>query len=295
MASTATMKLDFHVHTNVSDGHFAPEGVLELALRAKIELLSITDHDAVDGHDRAAARLAEHRSRAARGEGPAGELRLIAGVEFSTSFAGDEVHVLGYFPGGATERLRRFLARAERSRTDRIEQAVATLTRLGFPISFDAVKRFSPGRTIGRSHLARAMVDLGLAMTTADAFRRFLATERGVVPPSENRAEDVVPFIREEGGLAALAHPYADRADAILRALTPLGLEGIELYGKKRRGVEQLYLETLAREYGLVGTAGSDWHGLAKVPDLEGVTIGLDRIGPFLARLEAPASKEESS
>lgn len=280
------MKVDFHVHTNVSDGHYAPEGVLELALRAGLRLLSITDHDAIDGHDRAAARLAEHRERAARGEGPDPALRLVAGVEFSTSLERDEVHILGYFPHGVPASVRMFLREAERSRAGRIEEAVATLTRLGYPIKFEDVKRHSPGRTIGRAHLARAMVEAGLATTFADAFRRFLATERGVVPPSRNRAEDVTALVRAEGGLAVLAHPPVEKVDAIVRALLPAGLEGLELWSaRRRRGVDQLYLETLAHERGLFGTAGSDWHGRAKIADLEGVSIGLDKLGPFLERL----------
>jgi predicted metal-dependent phosphoesterase TrpH len=279
----APVKLDFHVHTNVSDGHFAPEGVLELALRAGLRLLAITDHDAIEGHDRALARL---------GERPAGAapLRLLAGVELSTSLGKEEVHILGYFPRGVPDAMRAFLAEAERSRIARIETAAATLTRLGYPVTLEDVLRLSPGRTVGRSHLARALVERGIAVTNADAFRRFLATERGVVPPSRNRAEEVVPLVRRWGGLAALAHPYAERVDEHLRALVPLGLEGLEVFGRRRRGVEQLYLETLLEEYGLVATAGSDWHGHAKVPDLEGVSIGVDRIGPFLDRMGLAAA-----
>jgi hypothetical protein len=217
---------------------------------------------------------------------PAGGLGLVAGVEFSTSFERDEVHILGYFPRGVPESLRGFLVEAEHARTGRIAEAVATLTRLGYPLRFEDVKRFSPGRTIGRSHLARAMIDAGHAMTTGDAFRRFLGTERGVVPPSRNRAEDVVRLIRDLGGLAVLAHPPIETADAICRALVPLGLEGLELWGsRRRRGVDQLYLETLATEYRLFGTAGSDWHGRGKAPDYEGLSIGVDKVGPFLERM----------
>jgi predicted metal-dependent phosphoesterase TrpH len=280
------MLVDFHVHTTVSDGRFSPEGVLELAIRAGLRLLSITDHDAIDGFDRAAARLLERRATGGPGGGePTSPLRLLAGVEFSTSLGQEEVHILGYFPAGVPDCVRAFLREAERSRTGRIEEAVSTLTRLGYPISFDEVKRHSPGRTIGRAHLARAMVERGIAVTFADAFRRFLGNERGVVPPSRNRAEDVVALIRAEGGLAALAHPDLRSVDEVVRALLPAGLEGLEIYGRRRRGVDQLYLETLARELGLWATAGSDWHGHGKVPNLAGVSIGKDRIGAFLARL----------
>ncbi len=280
------VRLDFHVHTTVSDGHFTPEGLLELALRADLGLLAITDHDAIEGHDRAVVRLAERRAAARVDEGWAGpRLKLVPGVEFSTSFERDEVHILGYFPAGVPAGLRDFLRDAEAARLGRIVEAVGTLTRLGYPIKVEEVQRHSPGRAIGRSHLARAMVDVGIAVTTADAFRRFLATERGVVPPSRNRAADVVRLIREHGGMAALAHPPVDRVDEIVRALAPVGLEGIELYGKTRRAVDQLYFETVAREYGLIGTGGTDWHGHAKVPSYEGISIGADKIGPFLERL----------
>lgn len=273
------MRVDFHVHTSVSDGRFAPEGVLALARRAGIESLAITDHDAIEGFDRAAARLAEETA------GSAAPLRLVAGVEFSTSLDGTEVHVLGYFPAGFPAPLRDFLARAERARMARIEEGVRNLNRVGVRLTVDDVARQSPGRAIGRSHLARALIATGVACTTADAFRRFLSTERGLVPAPANAAGDVVARIREHGGVAALAHPPLDRVDAILRALVPLGMDGIEVYGKRRRGVDQLYLETLAREYGLLKTAGSDWHGHGKLPDLAGVDIAKDHIRPFLERI----------
>lgn len=275
------VKLDFHVHSNVSDGHFSPEGVLELALRHRLRLLAITDHDAIEGFDRAESRLAERR---AAGD-DVGELAMLAGVEFSTSLAGDEVHILGYFPRGVPAVVRSFLVEAEHARTGRIREAVETLTRLGYPVKYEEVKRQSPGRTIGRSHLARAMVESGIAMTTADAFRRFLATERGIVPASKSKAEDVVRLIVEHEGLAVLAHPYVEKSDAQVRALVPHGLGGLELYGKKRRGVDQLYLEALAAAHGLVGSAGTDWHGKGKVADFEGLSIGKDKIGPFLEKL----------
>jgi hypothetical protein len=249
-------------------------------------VLAITDHDAIEGADRAATRLEEKRAQARTAEGWAGPaIRLIPGVEFSTSHEREEVHILGYFPGGAPEGCRGFLADAEARRRRRIEEACATLTRLGYPVRLEEVMALSPGRTVGRSHLARALVEKGIALSSADAFRRFLATERGVVPPSHHAASEVVGLILEWGGLPALAHPPLERADALVRALLPAGLEGIELYGRRtRRGVDQLYLETLALERGLLGTAGSDWHGRAG-PDLEGVSIGVDRIGPLLERL----------
>jgi hypothetical protein len=274
------MKVDFHVHSTVSDGRFEPEGVIELALRAGIQLLAITDHDAIEGYDRALARLAE---RAA--VGAPGGLRLVAGVELSTSLEDEEVHILGYFAAGVPDALRPFLAEASRARRERIEEGVRNLNRLGVAVTLDEVARLSPGRSIGRSHLARALVERGTACTIADAFRRFLATRTGVVPPSRNRAEDATALVRDLGGVAILAHPPLDRADRIARRLAPLGLAGLELFGKTRRGVDQLYLETIARELGLVGSAGSDWHGHGKVADLAGVAVGADRIRPFLERL----------
>ena len=108
-------KVDFHVHSTVSDGSFSPEGVLELALRASIGVLSITDHDAIEGFDRAAERLRE------RGPTARPALRLVAGVELSTSFEGEEVHILGYFPSGVPDALRAYVGAAERARLARRE------------------------------------------------------------------------------------------------------------------------------------------------------------------------------
>jgi len=286
------MKLDLHVHTTVSDGRFTPEGVLELALDRGLKILAITDHDAIDAFDMAGARLEEKRKAARADEGWAGpQIRLLAGVEFSTHFEKDEVHILGYFPGEPPAELRAFLRDAEERRRERIAFACVILTRLGYPISFEEVMALAPpGRSLGRPHLARALVEKGIAVSVADAFRRFLATERGVVPQSHHPSEEVVRKIREWGGTAAIAHPLVERADALVTALLPCGLEGLELYGKKtRRGVDQLYLETLAQERGLYGTAGSDWHGKTG-PDLEGVSIGVDKIGAFLERVGVRAS-----
>jgi hypothetical protein len=294
------MKVDFHVHTNVSDGFFAPEGVLLLAQRASIKILAITDHDAIEGFDRVEARLRESAPAAAgtiaaaRGAAatspaapsPAPPLRLVAGVEFSTSLDGREVHILGYFPRGVPDELRAFLARAERARMERIETGVRNLNALGVRLTMEDVAKHSPGRSMGRAHLARALVTTGTAFTFTDAFDRFLSTERGLVPPSVNGAEEVTRLIRDMDGISIVAHPHVPEIDDVVRALAPHGLDGLEVYGKKRKGVDLLYLETLAAERGLLRTAGSDWHGKAKVADLEGVSIGLDKIGPFLERLK---------
>jgi predicted metal-dependent phosphoesterase TrpH len=278
------MKVDFHVHSNVSDGFFAPEGVLELALRASIRILAITDHDAIEGFDRARARLADPSAQARFAS--VAPLRLVPGVELSTSFEGEEVHILAYFAEDAPAALRAFLAEAEVARRARIEEGVRNLNRLGVRLTVEDVARHSPGRSIGRSHLARALIASGAAYTVSDAFERFLSTKRGLVPPSRNRAEEATELVRACGGLAVLAHPPLPSVDKIVRRLAPLGLVGLEVYGpRRRRGVDQLYLETLADELGLVRTAGSDWHGHGKSPNLEGVSLAIERIRPFLERL----------
>lgn len=280
MKKIPSIQVDFHVHSNVSDGHFAPEGVLELALRASIRILAITDHDAIEGFDRARARLLE------KADSALAPLRLVPGVELSTSLEGEEVHILAYFAEAVPPELRAFVADAERARLERIEEGVRNLNRLGVRLTVADVARHSPGRSIGRSHLARALIETGSAYTVSDAFERFLSTKRGLVPPSRNGAEEVTALVRKWGGLAVLAHPPLASVDRICRRLGPLGLEGLEVYGKRRRGVDQLYLETLADELALVRTAGSDWHGHGKTPNLEGVSLAVERIRPFLERLE---------
>lgn len=325
------MKVDFHVHTNVSDGYHTPEHVVELALEASIRLISITDHDAIYGSDAGARRLADlfpapietgqcakrpqpapapsHRflSRGRAREGTGGPvapepraragvappaagfsppLALVPGVEFATSLDAEEVHVLGYFPHGAPEDLGRFLARAERARRERMEEAVRKLRQRGVPITIDDVARLSPGRSIGRAHMARALVESGRACTFSDAFRRFLAPDLGVVPPSPTRAEEICALIRGWGGISVLAHPRIAGLDRLAARLKEAGLEGLEAYGKRRRAEDQLALEALCSRLGLVKTAGSDWHGGPGAPPLAGVSVGLDKIGRFLERLQ---------
>ncbi len=278
------MKVDLHIHTTASDGECAPEATLELALRAGIRVLAIADHDTVAGTDAAAARLAEK---------PEPALRLVPAVEFSTSHDGTELHILGYFPAGVPEALRAFLAGVEAGRRGRIERGIENLNRIGVPITYEQVSRLARGRSIGRAHLARALVAAGNVPTFADAFDRYLGSQHDIVPSSTSSTIAVIRSIREEwGGAAVWAHPPLPLVDGLTPVFAAAGLEGLEIYGTRRRtgGAQSLYLEALADAYGLCRSAGSDWHGWrggarGRHEDLEGVSVSVERIGPLLLRL----------
>lgn len=278
------MKVDLHIHTTASDGECAPEATLELALKGGIRVLAIADHDTVAGTDGAAARLAEK---------PEPALKLVPAVEFSTSHEGTELHILGYFPQGVAPALREFLSEVQAGRRGRIERGIENLNRIGVPITYEQVSRLARGKSIGRAHLARALVAAGNVPTFADAFDRYLGSQHDIVPSSTASTLEVIRAIREDwGGVAVWAHPPIALVDSLTPTFADAGLEGLEIYGTKRRtgGAQSLYLEAVADAYGLLRSAGSDWHGWrggarGRHEDLAGVSISVERIGPFLLRL----------
>lgn len=242
--------IDLHTHSTASDGLLTPARLVALAVERGLRVLALTDHDTTDG-------LAEAQS-AAETVG----LRFVPGVELSTHVEAGEVHILGYFIEPTHPALRTALARFREAREDRAATIVARLTAAGAPIRLERVLALASG-SIGRPHVARALVEAGHATSINDAFERWLVRGRpGYVERYRLTPPDAVCLIRAARGVPVLAHPHsADDLPGLLPELVAVGLAGIECYyGDYDDTRKQTYLDLAAR-YDLVPSGGTDFHG----------------------------------
>lgn len=253
------MSADLHTHSRVSDGTEAPAELIRAAVAAGLSTIALTDHDSTDGWDEA--------SEAARSLG----LRLLPGIELSTRTNGHSVHLLGYLVDRLDPEL---VAETERIRTSRQHRAEAIVERIDadYPLSWqDVLAQSQPGTTIGRPHIADALVARGYSANRGEAFAGILHPRSGYLEP--HYAPDTlegVRLIRAAGGVPVLAHPGTRGADRVvprdrLAALVEAGLFGLEIDHPENREDAKAALRTLAREFGLATTGSSDYHGTGKV------------------------------
>ena len=247
--------IDLHSHTNESDGTFSPEELVDAAREVSLEVLGITDHDTFAGYDRAVP-LAQ-----------AAGLELVCGIEVSTKLHGHSVHLLGYFfkPDRLTA-FREWIVDMQASRRERNVRLAARLRELGFDITLEEAERRGRGMT-GRPHFAQIMVEKGYVANLRQAFDDYLdESAPGYVYRREPHLSEAAHRIREAGGIASLAHPVRVEGDVpkLLPELCASGLNAIEAYHSDHTPQDvELYLG-LAKEYGLLVTGGSDFHGAVK-------------------------------
>lgn len=243
------MRFDLHSHSNRSDGALAPAALVERAVAKGVQGLALTDHDTIAGWDEA---------RAAAG----GRLELVGGIELTTRApGGPNVHVLGYFPAGRPEGLAELLAGLRKARVERVHRMVEQLRRHGVALDPVEILKADAADSVGRPHVALALVARGHAAGIDDAFRLFLRKGRpGFVPLEAPTPEEGVRRLRAAGGAPVVAHPGNYPDDGFIERLVPLGLSGIETYHPDNAGREKRY-EAMAERWGLAATGGSDFHG----------------------------------
>lgn len=245
--------VDLHTHSTVSDGTLSPADLVREAARVGLDTLALTDHDTIDG-------VAE--ARAAGAELGVG---IVPGVELGTSVERKEHHILGYFVDVDDPTFRAALIDLAARRMRRAEAMVERLAAAGVAVPLAEVLREAGSGTVGRPHLARALIAHGHVGSIGEAFDRYLKHGRPAYVPREPfPPEEAIALVRRAGGVPVLAHPLSTGdPEAAVARLQPAGLGGLEVYYGEYDDETRRSLRLLADRSGLIATGGSDFHGPA--------------------------------
>lgn len=245
------MPVDLHVHSTASDGSCSPAEIVEEAVARGLSAVAIADHDTVAGV-------------AAGQQAAAGRLTFLPAVEISTHHGPYELHLLGYMLDIAHAELLAELAHIQAERLKRCQNTVALLQELGVEVDYEDVRAVANGESIGRPHVAAALVKRGVVSTPAEAFARYLRRGRpAYVDRYRLSPTRAIALIRAAGGLPVLAHPKLVRRDALLPELVAVGLGGLEAYHSQHNPHDVARYLRLADKYHLLVTGGTDSHGPA--------------------------------
>jgi 3',5'-nucleoside bisphosphate phosphatase len=259
-------RLDLHLHTTHSDGSCTPTEVVNMAHQAGVTALAITDHDIMTG-------VVE-----AMEAGQQCGIEIIPGVEISSLSGNSELHILGYFLDRQDPDLLARLKTLRDGRHLRNPQIIERLQTLGIDITYDEVRALAGSDSVGRPHIARALMDKRVVASAKEAFDRFLAEGKPAYVPRELPSPaEAIHWIKAARGLAVLAHPtWVKVAEQplvdLVRQLKADGLDGVEVYYSTHAARQTREYLSLAQQLGLLVTGGSDFHGITK-PDIE-VGIG---------------------
>ncbi len=272
-------QVDLHIHSTASDGKFSPEAIVSRAAELGLTVMSLTDHDSVEG-----VLPALEAAKAFP------ELRVIPGVEISTDMPYGQAHVLGYFIDYTSDELKSALERFRNSRQRRARGMIIKLRDLGIDIDWQRVQEMAGDGSIGRPHIAQVMLEKGYITSFTEAFDKYIGqggpayVEREKMTPAE-AAEMIV----RAKGLPVLAHPFTiTDPETTVAELKAAGLVGIEAYYKDYTADEIKNLVSLAEKYDLIATGGTDYHGLDDSSEIMigGVDVPLESVEKLIALAE---------
>ena len=252
--------VDLHMHSTFSDGRYTPTQLVEEAVAKGLKAIALTDHDSWNGVDEA--------QQAAKQYG----LRVLTGVELSTQWENDSVHILGYYVNMQCTALHEKMDEMRHGRERRLEKMLAKLDGLGYHVEVEACD--PKNRAVGRPHVAKALVAKGYFDSVQAVFDALL--HRGgpaYVPQPKLSPQEAVALIHQAGGMAVLAHP-SELSDSTLpeRLLRTVPFDGIEVYHPSADETAQQHWLALARELGLAVSGGSDFHA---IPDRYPLELGV--------------------
>jgi 3',5'-nucleoside bisphosphate phosphatase len=257
------MRIDLHTHSTASDGTQPPAEVVACAAAARLDVLALTDHDTTSGWDEAAAAATRHG------------IALVRGIEISCQHQGISIHLLGYLQDPAAPGLLGEVDRSRDSRETRLQRMVDLLSK-DLPLSWDDVlEQIKPGATVGRPHIADAMVAKGIVTSRDAAFASYLKDgSRYYASHYAPDPERAVRLVVEAGGVAVMAHPFASARgrvvdDSVIEAMAAAGMAGLEVNHRDHSGDQVRHGLGLAASLDLFVTGSSDYHGGGK-PNLLG-------------------------
>lgn len=248
------MYCDLHVHSTFSDGTLTPRQLLQLACDAGLSAVALTDHNTVSG-------LPDFLENAK--DFP---VQAVPGVEFSVDYLGTEQHLLALFVkpehfGAITAMMEEFKRRKEQSNRDLVEN----LKKAGFCLDYDEIKAKTSGY-VNRAHIGAAMTEKGYTVSIRDAFKEYLDPKHGYyVLPKRTDVFEMIRYIKSIGAVAVLAHPFLNLQEDALREFLPLaaeaGLDGMEVLYPTYDEAQTACAKALCREFSLLPSGGSDFHG----------------------------------
>ena len=247
--------IDLHIHSTYSDGVLMPAELVDLAKSQGLSAISITDHDTADGAGEAIQRGLEKG------------IEVISGIEISSWHGDTSMHILGYLFRSDDEQFNSRLQLLQQGRETRNIRIIENLNKLGITVELEELLQYSEYGQTGRPHIARLLVDKGIAKTVDLAFKYYLG--RGAAAYAERfrfSARDAIAMIREAGGVAVLAHPSSldpslRSTPSLLKDLHKVGLNGVEVYYPSHSSKAVKALLKMAGDIGLLITGGSDFHG----------------------------------
>ncbi|WP_326824984.1 PHP domain-containing protein [Streptosporangium sp. NBC_01756] len=267
------MRIDLHTHSTASDGTDSPGALMEAADAAGLDVVAITDHDTTAGWEAASAGLPPGRT-------------LVRGAELSGRWYGAEptvgLHLLAYLFDPGHGPLTAELARVRRSREQRADKIVALLNTDGIDVTTAEIREYAAGGTVGRPHLAQALIRRGLVATVSEAFAPEWLGHRYRLPKADIDVFTAVRLVNEAGGVSVLAHPRASSRghivpDTLIAELAEAGMWGIEADHMDHPPADRAHVRALARDLGLQVTGSSDYHGVNKT-----VRLGASTTDPLV-------------
>lgn len=259
---------DLHIHSNYSDGKLSPEKIVYLSQKRNIKCISITDHDSIDSQYIVKAKNLLN-------------INIISGLELSSQYKGTEIHILGYFVDLNNKALKDRLSHVKQIRQERAQKIISKLNDLKIDINIEDIDKEDYDRSIGRLHIAKVLVNKGIAGNTKEAFQKYLMKNRpAFVERCKIDYKEAIKLILSAQGIPVLAHPgeiyRSIELENIVKDLKSYGLKGMEVFhpAHSAKIVNNCY--NLAKKYSLVITGGSDCHGSIVNGDYTLGTIGIN-------------------
>jgi predicted metal-dependent phosphoesterase TrpH len=243
--------VDFHMHSTLSDGQLTVRDLIDYCVKQGLSAISITDHDNIDAFEEGR----EH----ARDVG----IDYIPGVEISSSWNGHDVHILGYLYEPTHLRLNRTLVTLREKRRTRAELIVSRLAAQGIELNYEKLAARTHGGSIGRAHIASALVEEEYVPSFQDAFNRYLGNGNSFMDGIESAKltpAEAIGLIREAGGVAVLAHPGRTNQDDLIASMVEQGLQGIETFCHSHNPATYRRYREMAKRFGLFCSGGADFH-----------------------------------
>ena len=244
---------DFHNHTNHSDGKLTPQQLIAKAYRNKVRYIAITDHDSVSGIKDAKKEATKYK-----------DMDVISGIELSLDIFNEDVHMLGLFINETYSDLLIKLELLKKERENRAKQIVNVLKKQNILLNWEKIKIIANNATIGRPHIAQAMIDMKYVSSVQEAFDKYLARKNIIdIKRIKLNPKEAMQLIDKAGGVSVLAHPmYLKKINLIIEELTKYNLFGIETYYKNYDTKTINKLKLIAKKNNLFTTGGSDYHGI---------------------------------